>query len=73
MNTKNNTVKRGFDFKNAFECLPLNQANAVRIEIIEQMGWHPTTFKSKYNGTRNLKKPEIALLKIIFEGYGIEF
>ncbi|HUX56263.1 MAG TPA: hypothetical protein VMV77_04770 [Bacteroidales bacterium] len=71
--TKNNTMNGVNAFYYAFHCLPSNMLGAVRAEIIDQMGWAPTTFTSKINGNRNLKKPEKTILKMIFEGYGIEF
>lgn len=60
-------------FKKALDCLPVNMVKAVEAEIIDQMGWAPTTLRSKKDGTRKLKKPERIVAKMIFEGYGIEF
>ena len=71
--TKNNTMNGVNDFNKAFHCLPSNALDTVKVEIIDQMGWAPSTFDSKIKGRRNLKKPEKTILKMIFEGYGIEF
>ena len=71
--TKNNTMNGVNTFYDAFHCLPSNILIDVRMEIIDQMGWAPSTFDSKIKGRRNLKKPEKTILKMIFEGYGIEF
>lgn len=73
MTTQSNTVKRGFEFKEAFHRLPSNMLKAVRLEIIDQLGWKQSTFRSKINGTRNLKKPERTILTGIFGSFGIEF
>jgi hypothetical protein len=71
--TKNNTMNKVNDFKKSFYCLPANALDMVKVEIIDQMGWKESTFRSKISGRRNLKKPEKTILKMIFEGYGIEF
>jgi len=60
-------------FKKAFYSLPHNQLKEVEEEICKEMGWPHSTFVSKRNGSRPLKRPEAVLLKEILHRHSIQF
>ena len=70
---KYNTTNKVIGFADSFYCLPANQLKVAKSAICSEMGWCESTFNSKRNGTRPLTNPERALLKVMFEGYNIEF
>jgi hypothetical protein len=58
--------------KEALGNIPVKFSTQLRRELCNECGWTYATLNTRMNSVRAIKKPEIPVIKRIFEKYGID-
>lgn len=60
------------ELKTAYDNLPFSIRKKVKDELLEATDWSAALFYWRMNGKRLLKKPEITVIRNVFERYGVK-